>query len=577
MTRKSLFAFLTVLFWIPSAHAQRTVDDITTRQPSSTSDEDLSAESAGEGDAGASASDRYNASQALPPTPALGSVTLSRKQYDDLRDRLDMMEGDIERLLGEQDELKEKSQLDRLNWSGSYRFNMNFFNLYDHTFVSQPSRLELLYDDQGNPVINPETNRQDAIPVPYGYRDRNEWLSPAWTHRLKLAMTYDFGENLRFYSQLGVYKFFNENVNTDGIIDHGANAYPRDNSFRLERVYFDWFVTDRLAISVGRIASPDGPPTEMKENTDRRSGWGVQMVNATMDTVMTTLYLRDKMYLRTFYSPFGAHMEYQVNNDISLFDDQGLDILHSWGALFESAIPGMKDSILQLGFIHIPKFPPQDIKIHVPGTDTWVSPSEPTGQDLGMFLQASTLLQFKDIGNSGLDAFVSYNFTLLNPTGESMIYDVPQELAIYYPDGSPFIPPGADSQVIADTSYELHLGLASSENGAGSKNVGHAIYTGIRYTLPISEEYPTRIGGEFNWGSKYHVAWSHPNDQLLNKLGNKGLSFEGYVIQQLVPEHLFCRVGYLELQRNYVGGFIGPTDKVEQRIRNIYFLVDLAW
>lgn len=500
----------------------------------------------------------------------------TQEEYEALRERLDMMEGDIEQLLGEQDKLKEKSLLDRLNWSGSYRFNFNFYHLSDRTYDSEVTHLQLVMGDNGVPIMGPN-NQPLVVPVQAGQRNRKDWLTPTWTHRLKLAMTYDFGDSLRFYSQLGVYKYFNESLNTTGVIDHGSNAYPRDNAFRLERVYFDWFVADWLAISIGRIASPDGPPTELKENVARRSGWGVQMVNATLDTIMATFYLGEKMYLRTFYSPFGTHMDFAVNNEVSIFDDQGLNILHSWGALFETAIPKMDESIFQLGFLHIPRFPPRDIDITLPGSNTTISPTSPTGQNLGMFLQASALILLKDIGNVGIDLFAAYNLTMLSPTEQRMMYEFPVSLKIIDPTTGEFVTQGNGEAVTNTRMQTLPLGLASFEEGAGSKNFGNAVYAGLRYTLPFSERYPTRLGGEINWGTKYHLAWSHPNDQLLNKLGNKGFAFEGYIIQQMVPNHLFCRIGYLELQKKFTGTFVGPTAEVEQRIRNIYFLVDLAW
>ncbi|MBN2719376.1 MAG: DUF3373 family protein [Deltaproteobacteria bacterium] len=518
-------------------------------------------------------------SDAALPSPGGGETDAAptREEYDELRERLDMMEGDIERLIGQQDKLTEKSLLDRLNWSGSYRFNTNFYHLTDKSFDAYPTHLEVVIGPQG-PVLGPD-GRYATEAIPAGYRNRKEWLSPSWTHRLKLAMTYDFGESLRFYSQLGVYKYFNETLNTIGLIDHGSNAYPRDNAFRLERVYFDWFVSDWLAFSIGRIASPDGPPTELRENQNRRSGWGVQMVNATIDTIMATVYLRDKMYLRTFYSPFGTHMDFAVNNDVSLFDDQGLDILHSWGALFETAIPKMEDSIFQLGFMHIPKFSPRDIDIVPPGTDLLLSPGEPTGQNLGSFLQASTLLLMKNLFDIGLDIFASYNLTMAKPTDSRMVYEYPVDLNIINPTtGEPQLNPATNQPIVASEMQELQIGLVSfDDKNPTATHFGHAVYGGLRYTPPLSENYPTRFGAEVNWGTRYHVAWSHPNDQLLNKLGNKGLAFEGYVIQQMVPKHLFCRVGYMELKRSYVGSFVGPTSAVDQRIRSIYFLVDLSW
>ena len=549
MTKKILFALFTVAFYAQSVHAQ------------------VAGEPAVGPDA-AAMSDQNEPENSAPPT---------REEYEELQNRLDMMEGDIERLLGEQDKLKERSLLDRLNWSGSYRFDANFYHLKDNTYDSYPTHLEIVMGPRG-PQMD-ANGRPVTRPVPAGNRNRNSWLAPSWTHRLKLAMTYDFGENLRFYSQLGVYKYFNETLNTIGLIDHGSNAYPRDNAFRLERVYFDWFVSDWLALSVGRIASPDGPPTELRENQDRRSGWGVQMVNATIDTIMATIYLGDKVYLRTFYSPFGTHMDFAVNNDVSLFDDQGLDILHSWGALFEAGIPKMGDSIFQLGFMHIPKFSPRDIDILPPGQTVPVSPSEPTGQNLGTFLQASSLLLLKNLFDTGLDIFGAYNLTMTKPTDARMVYEFPMNLDIIDPTtGEQAVNPVTQEPLSVSATQRQEIGLVSYDDAHPTDaHFGHAVYGGLRYTLPFNSNYPTRIGTEINWGTRYHMAWSHPNDQLLNKLGNKGLAFEGYIIQQMVPKHLFCRLGYLELKRNFVGSFVGPTSAVEQRIRNIYVLVDLAW
>ena len=521
----------------------------------------------------AAAGPQGNTATARRPSPSAAATPDSgptQEAYDELVERLDMMEGDIERILGEQDKLKARSLADRLNWSGSYRFNFNFFHLKEHNEDTRVTYLEMRVDQSGAPIYD-----DDGVPLMVPVEttevyERDRWLAPSWTHRLKLAMTYDFGESLRFYSQLGVYKYFNETLNTIGSIDHGSNAYPRDNSFRLERVYFDWYVTDWLSVSVGRIASPDGPPTELKENAERRSGWGVQMVNATIDTVMTTVYLGKKNYLRAFYSPFGMHGDYAVRSDTSLMDDQGVDLLHSWGAIFETELPGMKESIFQLGFLHVPKFSPRDVRIVFPGSSTAIAPSDPEGDDLGMYMGANTLLLLKNILNSGLDVFAAYGLTILKPTKDRMVYDVPAIYPIYHPIAG-------DTGMTADVGYQYKTGLASYEEGAGTTNFGHTVYTGLRYTIPLSERYPTRIGGEFNWGTKYHLAWSHPNDQLVNKLGNKGWAGEGYIIQQLVPEHLFARVGYIELQRDYQGLFVGPTTTVNQRIRNIYLLVDLSW
>lgn len=566
--RQFLFALLASFLLPITAGAQ----DSDSAEDASIFNDDIF-ETEGESTAPPQVTAAQGVSVAPAPQPAPAPTTSkmpSGEEYEDLLKRMNMMEADIEQLLGAQDRLKEQKAMDRLNWSGSYRFNFNYFHLRQHDSQTRVTHLVLELNNDGSPAMG-EDGAPSVVPQETTETiDREDWLAPSWTHRLKLAMTYDFGESLRFYSQLGVYKYFNEELNTIGSIDHGANAYPRDNSFRLERVYFDWFVAKRLSFSVGRIASPDGPPTELKENADRRSGWGVQMVNATIDTVMATISMADNTYLRVFYSPFGMHSNYSVISDISLIDDQGVDLLHSWGALFEVGIPKMGDSIFQLGFLQVPQFSPRDVRIMFPGAEAPTAPSAPDGDNLGMYMGANSLLLLKNILHSGLDLFAAYGLTVLKPTKYRMVYEVPMSYPVINP---------ATGETVAtvDEVIEFKTGLASYEEPLGTTSFGHTVYAGFRYTLPTSERYPTRIGGEYNWGTKYHLAWSHPNDQLVNKLGNKGMAFEGYIIQQLVPKHLFCRIGYLELHRDYIGQFVGPTTKVDQRIRDIYLLVDLSW
>ena len=168
----------------------------------------------------------------------------------------------------------------------------------------------------------------------------------------------------------------------------------------------------------------------------------------------------------------------------------------------------------------------------------------------------------------GLDIFAAYAMTLLKPREGRIVYNI--SYPVYHP-------------VAGDTGEEVEvpyeIGLASYEEGNNTVNLGHMVFAGFRYTLPtpVSEKYPTRFGGEFNWGTKYHVAWSSPSDQLVNKLANKGLSWEAYFIQQLIPGYLFLRLGYIDMKKNYEGLYLGPTIKKDQRINNIYMVVDLTW
>jgi hypothetical protein len=460
------------------------------------------------------------------------------EQIAELNDRIDLLEDDIERILGEQDRLQQQSTFNRIFWLGSYQFGINVFRLQDNTKSTEISHLTLQVDENGEPLIDPETGSM-VPPIPEENsveKNTDKWLDPVWVNRFRLGMANDFTESLRFYAQLSVFKYFNEIRNTEGTLDLNSNAYPRDTAVRIERIYIDWFAKDWVAFSVGRISSSDGPPAELKENGERRSGWGVQMVEAVTENFMVTFYMKkflEGAYLRLFYAPFGNHQQFVLSEESSLFDDFGIDPLHSWGGVFEVKLPHLGDNMVQLGFVHVPKFTPGEIPLTVPGNDEPIYPSSISNNDLGTYLNANTLLLLKDIGGTGLDLFGAYALTLLQPKKGRIIYDIPY--SIYHPVVG-------DTGQVVEVPYEI--GLASYEEGNGTTNLGHMVYAGFRFTLPtsVSERYPTRFGGEFNWGTKYHVAWSSPSDQLVNKLANKGWCWEAYFIQQLIPDYLFLRL-----------------------------------
>lgn len=503
-----------------------------------------------------------------------GALQRLERQLADLDERLGYLEEDFEGVLGVQDRLLQRTERDRLQWSASYRVVVNNFHLVDDTADTVTSHLELVLDDYGQPLTDPATGDPLLRPVTR-QRPRNidAWYGSQWLNRLRLTMTWNATENLRFYGQIGVFKYFNELKSHPTTLDMHSNRYPRDPTLRIERAYFDWFVTDWLVLTAGRVASPEGPPAELKENTVRNATWGVQMVEAELEAVLVTLHLSRYLpgtYLRLFYVPFANHTDFTLNDDRSLFRDGGIDPMHAWGAVFELRIPELGDNLVQLGFVNVPQFRPRDIPIEVPGLDEPIEPDEPSGQDLGAYWMATGLVEFKDIGGSGLDLFAGYTMSILKPEADRMVYQVPVEL--------PVVHPTSGEQVdVYSGRQRIETGLASYEEGSGSTNLGHMFYAGFRFTLPWLDAYAPRFGAEMNRGSKYHINWNSPSDLLVNRLGTKGWAWEVYYIQQLIPEHLFARLGYLQLIREYEGLYIGPTTAVDQTIDNAYLLLEARW
>jgi hypothetical protein len=525
-----------------------------------------------------------------------------RPEASDIEKRLDQIDSDLETVLGEQDRIKEQLKRNRLQWSGSLRVTGNNFHTVDNSIIyNQLMGIDL---DAKGPKFAPPASQH--LVRDYG---------SAWVSRLRLTMSYDITEKLRFYGQIVGYKYYNATKVNPYLLDQVGTRYPLDSSIRVERAYFDWFINDWITFSAGRMSSPEGPPAELKENTERNATWGVQMVEAAMDSIMLTLNLSkliDSTYLRLSYMPFSTFADARKDND--LFSNEGFKDMHSYAALYEMKIPYIGSNVFQLGFSITPQFRPRNNGIFFnKETNNQVINDKPDDpiypdktklpEDLGSYTTINTLLELKDILGTGLDIFGSYAMTILNPTYKYEYYNIPIKSGTFglYSSGYKIVDyteannpsayasfvPSAKAQALAGmfpnpSTWAYPVGLASADDPEKGAHLGHFVYVGLRYSPPETiwsffRDYPFRIGFEYNRGTKYHFIFSSPSDLLINKLGTKGNVYELYLIQQLVTNHLFIRLGYVFIERQYTGSYLGPTIKVNQLIHNIYALVDASW
>ena len=126
---------------------------------------------------------------------------------------------------------------------------------------------------------------------------------------------------------------------------------------------------------------------------------------------------------------------------------------------------------------------------------------------------------------------------ILRPNEESIAYNLP------------FGPMGENVDV-------PFLALASAEADGGTSTL---FYAGARFRVPVGGELAPKLGFEYNRGSKYWFSFSTPKTNLLNKIGNRGNTFEAYYIQP-INKAMFMRLGLTQLQTDYGGSFFGPRD-----------------
>ena len=463
----------------------------------------------------------------VPPQMTAPAASTSdadlRAQLDEMKQRVSALEDDLDEVLGELDRQAQAKERDRLHWSGDYRVVVNNFHQYDRS--------------------------ESALP----WAASSSTLYPnLWTHRLRLGMQYDVLDRVRFYGRIVFFKNFGETIEKPLFFDTVQTRFARDSVLRLERAYIDWFITDWLVLTAGRIAAPEGPPAELKENTVRSATWGVQVVEAEMDGVMLTTYLPPipglkQTYLRPFYLPFHAVTDVDPFDEDSAFKDIGIAPMQAFGLLAESGVAAMGYNLVQLGAVWVPEFKPRLLPI----LDTF--PKPPFSPSLGWFIQLSILLEQKNLYDSGIDVFFAWNYSILGPNGQTLVYD--------FGDG-----------------FELPAGLASFDDN--SEHTAHMIYGGARYTVPLpggAQPYAPRFGLELNHGTKYNTLFSSPSDTKINKLGVRGSVIDTYWIQPLVPDHLFARVGVMHVIRDHEGSFVGPSLPTSTSTTGLQVLLHASW
>lgn len=433
---------------------------------------------------------------------------------DSLQDQLWALEDRLDRV-------ERDTVLDRINFSGDYR---TIFNAIMYT-TPAPTDPSVDY-----------TRRSGEI----------------WSHRLRLGFTAQPHESVRITGRMTMYKLFGDGDAAPFIQDNQTTRQPRDSGIRVDQVWLDWFITDWLSFSAGRIAYSGGNPAELRENNQaRQATWGLTLVDGEYDSVNLTFDFSqwlEGFYVRGFYTswfndfddPFGA----------TPFIGNDLGTLRIFGGNIDFSIPGAGRNFIQLGYYYVPQFKPFQIPIPnpaaapdplnrpVPFGDQLIYPVE-YPDSLGTYQNASLLIEFYDIAGIGLDLFAAGALGVLDPNGEGIGYNFPDGMG-----GSGVFPllvlsgtERADDPFMQPPSHDTQL--------------TYFAYAGMRFTPPF-RRYRPRIGFEFNFGSQHLISFATPTDQLITKLATRGKAYEAYLILP-VNDHLFFRIDYVHLDFDYAG------------------------
>jgi len=319
-----------------------------------------------------------------------------------------------------------------------------------------------------------------------------------------------------------------------GVFDGSIGHVPKSANLIVDYAYATWSnIADApVWFSVGRRPSTGGVPTNLRQNVEKTGSAGVPgfLIDYAFDG-MTLGVAPDIEALPGAYAKLCYGKGY----------DSG----------FKTDLPGdnTPKDVNMLG-INVVPYDTDNLHIELQWNRAFDifdnMPDSGVRTNLGDIDQYGALVMGKVLGN--LNLFIAGALSKTHPTDDLFTFAI---------DGN------------ADGTVDMQTGAGLLYNAGNKKShTGNLIYLGARYDIPTTG---TKIGAEYNRGSKYWVAFAPAGDDIwTSKLGTRGSVYEVYVIQELKNKPIskrgkaFFRLGYQYYDFEYTGSnsWIGEPVKI---------------
>jgi len=493
----------------------------------------------------------------------------------DLQVKIDKLTQQMEDLKGQVERIEDKSLGKWLHIGGDYRFRMD--SLHGKTVgytdaMTYGMMYQLAVSGFFAPVGGPAAGNVAAsqayaavaAQVP-AYKPKNETL---YTNRFGLDLKAKATKDVTVNVKLGMYKVFGDQSGSPaqsnffgdrvGVFDGTIGHVPSDSKLNVDRAYATWsnILDQPIWFSVGRRPSTNGAPTNLKANTARPGNGGTPalLVDYAFDG-MTLGYAPDIEFLPGFYAKvcYGRGFEsgYKaVGNEVKDTDMLGVAVIPvdtdplrvwlQWNRGFnifdnpeiaQSAFsaPGLVAAMGATGpYFSGMAYNAAGGMINIPFS---------ASKNLGVidWFGAGAMTTLKKVGPGDLNAFADFGLSVTHANDN-----------------------------------EGMMGGMMSDPGQGKApdRTGFGIYAGLRYDLPSK----TKIGFEYNYGSKYWITMAPAADDMwTGKVATRGHVFEPYVIQELNLKPVssffakaFFKLGYQYYDFEYTGSgnWVGDPKKM---------------
>jgi hypothetical protein len=463
----------------------------------------------------------------------------------------------IDELQKKMDKIEEKSLGRWLTIGGDYRFRVDslYGRVADHASIFDPALQGWLPGFMAGTPAGPR-------PMVSEHDIKNDTL---FTNRFGLNLKAKATQDVSVTARLLMYKtsgsqdatattgtFFADRVGSfDGTLGH----IPTDGKLFVDQAFATWSNIGEQPIwfSIGRRPSTNGVPSHLRQNNEKPGNGGTPslLVDYAFDG-MTLGWAPDIDALPGAYAKlcYGRGFENGVTRS-------GGNSLNDTDMVGVAIVPIDTDP-LRISFqwnrgINIFDFP-------VMANTSFGLPTQPSINlgDIDWY-ELGALSTLKNVGMGSLNLFGTFGLSVTHPNDSV-------------------------SPTLAAFGFQNGLmtgGFASPEKA--DDKTGWAAYIGARYDI---ESTGTKIGGEFNHGSKNWITFAPAADDMwTSKVGTRGNVYEGYLIQELNLKPIssyvsktFFRLGYQYYDFEYTGSnnWVGSPEKISDlKTGNIQFLTPL--
>jgi hypothetical protein len=337
-----------------------------------------------------------------------------------------------------------------------------------------------------------------------------------WSSKVMLNMRSQITDDMKFSGRLSMNKYWADSTKHSITgEDPKQGRMPSDSTLYVERAYIDWTMNSGSSVPVtltlGRQPSSDGPSYTYMDNTTRKSTYSALAFDGATDGVVATVNLSKVTgiagtALRVAYGK-GFQDDERSNQSMTPYNgvngSNAIDDTNVAGVFFDTSIPSMPGSLFQLGYVAA-----KDL------ISTTANGNTPT--TIGDLSVAVALLELPNIAQSGLDFFIQF----------------------------------AQSKAEGNGRGDATYGGLLSNTGSNDTMTGDALWTGVRYTLPVKSK--PKIGFEYNKGSKNWMSFTWGAHDAYNKLATRGNAYEVYYIQP-INKYSFVRAGMVAMDYEYTG------------------------